>query len=358
MTAAILKGSRVTTLRGQAGVGKSVMFSEIVARLRRPNWLLVTVRGDDRSPMATQKSIIEAAGQSFDPVHPPRNLLSHLKTERHLDGLVLALDDADCLSSNTFRYLGLLLELTKFNGLPVQLVLFGLPGRWTGLMEPDLAALEKDMVSAYVLLPLSRAEAAAYLDEKWTGDHPGARFGAAARRRILDEAQGVPARLDVLVRSALARRRKRPNDALLRYPAFMRPRALYAASAMGALALAVAAGLLLYQQSRPSLRSAPMQAEVAGLPAPERPTQPALDPPVASAPAAIAETNPPFTNSVQALPAPTPVVPFEPEVPLPTTPPLSLRDRHPNGRGPRRRLPRTHRCNLRVRPANHPASPS
>ncbi len=175
---------------------------------------------------------------------------------------MLLFEDAETLSSTTFRYLQFLLKLLDFGRTKLRLVLLGEPGSWPGLEDPDLQTLRQAAVSKYLIQPLEPDEAKAYLGHKLrsAGQSRQHLMTRSAHSALLAAAGGMPARLDALAEQALARRhqsgRKRVTSRVVRQLALQAPFGTTTNARAGALPIMppprsrlrpmVAAGLTLF----------------------------------------------------------------------------------------------------------------
>ena len=204
IAADVLSEPGVVAVDGRRGVGKTAMLDLVAARLRGRGRLVIPVAGpfssEPLSPLTPARitdALLLASGAAIgsDDVSPER-LLRSLLTQPGLRDLVLLIDDADTLPHATWRFLDLLLRLAQFGKARLRLVLFGAPGRW-----PDpgkLPRLGSGLVSARVIEPLSRAEAAHYATT--LAERTGRVLDRGRLERILNSANGSLAQLDAAVR--------------------------------------------------------------------------------------------------------------------------------------------------------------
>jgi type II secretory pathway predicted ATPase ExeA len=316
----IVAGRAVVGLRGDHGIGKSVLIGDIAAALRARACLVVTMDRAAQCPKALQDAI------------------AHAKAQAKTDRLVLVFDDADAMPDTMFRMLWTLSRLCGAGGQRLHLVLIGGPGLWPGLNAPDLAELRKAAISETSIPYLQETEAADYLDRKlqYAGQPLARLMTKRAIAELVAQAHGLPARLDWLAERALAfgyahgRRRitsRRLRQALSDAPPTSVPNWIVTQWALGALAVACLAGvggLVAWQN----------QAEVAPLPHDPMPiaasstlAQPKMAEAVAPAPA----PPPASATHLTALPAgpaagmPAPVAPARPGLALLAGPGDTLR---------------------------------
>jgi len=203
---------------------------------------------------------------------------------------VLIIDEAQNLSADVLEQMRLLTNLETNQRKLLQIILLGQPELAAMLERPELRQLAQRIVARYHLGPLTRAEAAAYIQHRL--EVSGAKrplFSAALMGRVYRLSGGVPRIINVLCDRALlgayVQGKERIDRATLAQAArevFPQPlrrhgmlRALSAALILvagGAMALAV------YQQGQPDTRMATAQHTIAkpvASPTPAKPADPA-----------------------------------------------------------------------------------
>ena len=203
---------------------------------------------------------------------------------------VLIIDEAQNLSADVLEQMRLLTNLETNQRKLLQIILLGQPELAAMLERPELRQLAQRIVARYHLGPLTRAEAAAYIQHRL--EVSGAKrplFSAALMGRVYRLSGGVPRIINVLCDRALlgayVQGKERIDRATLAQAArevFPQPlrrhgmlRALSAALILvagGAMALAV------YQQGQPDTRMATTQHTIAkpvASPTPAKPADPA-----------------------------------------------------------------------------------
>ncbi len=294
----IAAGRAVIGLRGDRGIGKSMLMADMAAALRARACLVVPMDRNAQCPKALQGAIARAMAQS---AADPRGAAMAGR-------LVLLFDDAESIPATMFRTLWKLLRACSAGPHRLHLVLIGGPGLWAGLNAPDLADLRKAAISENLIPYLQEEEAADYLDRKLQlAGQPLARvMTKRAIAELVSQAHGLPAQLDALAEQALAfgyeHGRRRITSRRLRHALSGAPAAALAYPAvpllaLGALTLACFAGvaaLATWQtvpDATPVLTEAPRVVPGAGIPPPAAQIQKSVvaKPPVHSSPAPAAK---------------------------------------------------------------------
>jgi len=259
-----LLGERdVITVRGAPGVGKSTLAGVLHAQLAALGLRVVRPPAGGHEALDLQRRIGEVFGIAGADRLTPGALADAIDAAAVSPRAVVILDDAERLPAALFHYLSLMLALLNQPQRRLGLVLLGAPGPWEGLDHPYLEKLRQSARS-YVVPPLSRRQAAAYLQDRLEGGVLNRRAAAA----LLDEAAGLPGRIDALVRRTprrqAGRRRSWPVPVLA-----------------GAAVACVAAAAFFARPSEPPAAVAapppPVQSEPA--PAAAVPAKPVATPP-------------------------------------------------------------------------------
>ncbi|MDX2168208.1 MAG: AAA family ATPase, partial [Deltaproteobacteria bacterium] len=117
---------------------------------------------------------------------------------------VLIIDEAHNLSAETLENLRLLSNVETFRDKLLQIVLVGQPELGERLQRPELRQLADRIAVHCRLTPLGRFESRAYLDYRLLkAGGSSTLFARDARDRLLQEAGGIPRRINILAHNAL-----------------------------------------------------------------------------------------------------------------------------------------------------------
>ncbi len=207
---ALADGEGYVQVRGEVGTGKTLLCRALLERLsaagRRCAYL--------PNPALTPRQLLLALCRELELDADERASAGALQArlERALiagagDGsaTVVCIDDAQAMPAPTLEALRLLSNLETARRKLLQVVFFAQPEFDALLREPLLRSLDSRIGHAVELPPLTRAEAARYLDHRllvagWKG---GPVFGTFARWLWHRASAGVPRRLNVMAHKGL-----------------------------------------------------------------------------------------------------------------------------------------------------------
>jgi len=331
-------------LTGEVGLGKTTVIRAFLNRYDRGRLLPIYVF----HPLVTFDELLElvsdelgltldAAIGSFNRLRAIQRELIRLYADNRQ--VVLVIDEAQRLPEDTLENLRLLTNLETDDAKLLQIVLVGQPELETVLAQPHLRQLEQRIMLKARLESLTRSDSIRYLHHRLTlagADDPEQIMTAAAFDAVVELADGVPRRMNILANRALidafgadeklvtAARVRRVAQAGLRRT--RPPRQRQWAWPMGGLALLalVIAGVMLLQ---PAGFAADGWAKLwAMIPLPQTAASNPLPPAIATPAASVepAPAPPPVVYAQAPIVAPAAVVeppPAPPTVPEPATPP-------------------------------------
>ena len=338
-------------LTGEVGLGKTTVIRAFLDRFDRERLLPIYVfhpllSFDDLLELLSDELglALESGISSFNRLRAIQRELIHLYDEKRQ--VILVIDEAQRLPEDTLENLRLLTNLETSDAKLLQIVLVGQPELEEILAQEHLRQLEQRIVLKARLDSLTPAESLRYLRHRLTlagADDPENVMSTETLRAIVDLAEGVPRRMNILANRALidafgadekpvsaarVRRVAASNDKARRPVPHKRPAphkwSGRRTAGVVAASVVVAGLALLWETQRAPLEfiqawSRPVPSPDAARPlppaaqpaaaapqAPDRPPAPVSDPPPAPSPASTA---PPQLASAA---EPTPAVPAAP----------------------------------------------
>ena len=281
------QGGGFVQLTGEVGTGKTTLCRSLLEQLGDcvDAALILSPR---LSACELLASICAELGVDVDArAHSPKGLVDALNEyllRVHADGrnTVVIIDEAQNLSPDVLEQVRLLTNLETAKHKLLQVILVGQPELRTLLGRNDLRQLAQRITARYHLMPLNRAETAAYIRHRLAVSGAWrALFTPRAQGRVHRVSGGVPrlinAVCDRAMLGAYAREEQQVGVRLVRRAAAevlgdTRPRRVWRrwiAAAVGALGLAVLAGgwfhghmsLPMYLQGRHASRSPDLIAD-------------------------------------------------------------------------------------------------
>ncbi len=197
-------------LVGEVGTGKTLLVRHLLARLG-PGVRTACVL----NAALTFDELLEAILRDLGVPCPGRRRLDMLRAldevllreaEAGRD-VVVVVDEAQGLSTETLEQLRLLSNLETASSKLVQIVLVGQPELAEKLARPELRQLRQRITAAAALAPLGRRETAAYVAHRVAvaGGSAHRLFTGRALRRVHRESGGIPRVVNVICDRALAR---------------------------------------------------------------------------------------------------------------------------------------------------------
>lgn len=332
-------------LTGEVGLGKTTVIRAFLDRFDRERLLPIYVfhpllSFDDLLELLSDELglALESGISSFNRLRAIQRELIHLYDEKRQ--VILVIDEAQRLPEDTLENLRLLTNLETSDAKLLQIVLVGQPELEEILAQEHLRQLEQRIVLKARLDSLTPAESLRYLRHRLTlagADDPEKVMSTETLRAIVELAEGVPRRMNILANralidafgadekpvSAIRVRRVAASNDKARRPVPRKRSGRWAASVVAA-SVVVAGLALLWETQRAPLEfiqawSRPVPSPGAAQPpppaaqpaaaapqAPDRPPAPVSEPPPTPLPATTA---PPQLASVAEL---TPAVPPPP----------------------------------------------
>ena len=200
----VTSGQGIAVLTAPAGLGKTLICRQLVARLTdqfRPAFLTT---GNFTTRRSLLQAILHELAQPYSGMGEQELRIELSSTIQALasssGGLLLIIDEAHLLGDRLLEELRLLADLSHNSTAPVRVVLSGQPQLEEQLTNPGLEAFNQ-RIGAHVLLDtLNRQESIGYILHRmqWAGGDDRAIFQADALELIARAADGVPRCLNQL----------------------------------------------------------------------------------------------------------------------------------------------------------------
>ncbi|MDB5361068.1 MAG: peptidoglycan-binding protein [Rhodospirillales bacterium] len=312
-------------LTGEVGLGKTTVIRAFLDRFDRQRLLPIYVfhpllSFDDLLELLSDELGLTLASGigSFNRLRAIQRELIRLYEEKRQ--VILVIDEAQRLPEDTLENLRLLTNLETTDAKLLQIVLVGQPELEEILAQGHLRQLEQRIVLKARLDNLTPEESLRYMRHRLTlagADDPEKIMSAATLRAIVDLAEGVPRRMNILANRALidafganekpvtaARVRRVAASNVKERPA-ARPKRSWGMAMGIVLAFVACAGLALFWETNPA-RFKQIQAMAwpdarSDATPPAAPARPVTEAPLAApqAPAPKAEPQPPPARTPQ-----------------------------------------------------------
>lgn len=325
-------------LTGEVGLGKTTVVRAFLDRFDRGRLLPIYVfhpllSFDDLLELLSDELGLppDGAMSSFNRLRAIQRELIRLYDEQRQ--VILVIDEAQRLPEDTLENLRLLTNLETADTKLLQIVLVGQPELEVILAQPHLRQLEQRIVLKARLDNLKPDDALRYLRHRLGlagAEDPEAVISAPALGAIVELAEGVPRRMNILANRTLidafgadekpvtaARVRRIAGDNVKPAPMVKRQRSPWLSRA----ALVVGAGVLAFAALAWETHRLPMPFELAwSSPAPQAAVEASKQPvPPPAPPAPQAEAAAPASVDPPAPPAPAPAAPAPAATPTPAS---------------------------------------
>jgi len=329
-------------LTGEVGMGKTTVIRAFLDRFDRGKLLPIYVfhpllSFDDLLELLSDELglTLEKDIGSFNRLRAIQRELIRLYGEGRQ--VILVIDEAQRLPEDTLENLRLLTNLETNDAKLLQIVLVGQPELEYVLAQPHLRQLEQRIVLKARLDSLKPEDSLRYLRHRLTlagADDPENILSAAALRAIVDLADGVPRRMNILANRTLidafganekpvsAARVRQIADSNTREKAPPPRRQSWSVPAIVVLAIGVAGLALVWQTHRPAWSLGQISSQFTASPSDGTPAATAPGPaPAQPAPEVAAAVSPPPPS--QPAPAKEASSAVDPAPPPPALPPAS-----------------------------------
>ena len=197
-------------LTGEVGTGKTTLVRTLLQNRLPENADVAVVLNPQVSALEFLQTICEELGVSTpDEKHSSKALidaLNHYLLAAHAEGrrTIVVVDEAQNLARDVLEQVRLLTNLETSKQKLLQIILIGQPELRELLARTDLRQLAQRITGRYHLEPLSRDEAAEYVEHRLrVAGALGEIFDGAAKREIFKLSQGVPRLINVICDRAL-----------------------------------------------------------------------------------------------------------------------------------------------------------
>ena len=207
---AIANGEGFIKVTGEVGTGKTLLCRMLLAALDDRSWATAYVHNPELEPRALMQALAIELDIALDPnldQHKMLRAINHalLDFARAKRRVVLCLDEAQAIPSDTLESLRLLTNLETEKRKLLQVVLFGQPELEAKLNEYRIRQLKQRITFQHHLTGLNRIETAHYLTHRMrAGGHAdGDVFTDRASALIYSASRGVPRLVNILAHKAL-----------------------------------------------------------------------------------------------------------------------------------------------------------
>lgn len=193
---------------GEVGSGKTLICRKLLDNLES-EYVTAYIPNPDLNPLELRKAFAREIGvdQAANDQHELLSFINHRLLELHAGGkrVVLLMDEAQALSTESLEALRLLTNLETKTTKLLQVVLFGQPELDEKLAQPNLRQLKQRISFSYYLPKMTRDELDTYLFHRLAiaGNHHGALFTEKARDMLYRACQGIPRIANILCHKAL-----------------------------------------------------------------------------------------------------------------------------------------------------------
>jgi MSHA biogenesis protein MshM len=194
---------------GEVGCGKTLLCRKLLESLEK-EFVAAYIPNPDLSPIELRRAFARELGIEPQLLHDQHELLTHINNrllQLNAEGrrVVLLLDEAQALSTESLEALRLLTNLETESSKLLQIVLFGQPELEERLNQPNLRQLKQRITFSYYLPKLSREELDTYLFHRLStaGYQWGTLFTKKARDILFNSSAGIPRLVNILCHKAL-----------------------------------------------------------------------------------------------------------------------------------------------------------
>ncbi len=197
-------------LTGEVGTGKTTLVRTLLQNRLPENADVAVILNPQLSALEFLQTICEELGVSTpDEKNSSKALidaLNHYLLTAHADGrrTIVVVDEAQNLARDVLEQVRLLTNLETSKQKLLQIILIGQPELRELLARTDLRQLAQRITGRYHLEPLSRDEAAEYVEHRLRiAGALGEIFDGAAKNEVFKFSQGVPRLINVISDRAL-----------------------------------------------------------------------------------------------------------------------------------------------------------
>ena len=197
-------------LTGEVGTGKTTLVRTLLQNRLPDNADVAVILNPQLSALEFLETICEELGISgIEQKGSSKSLIDALNQyllAAHAEGrrTIILVDEAQNLARDVLEQVRLLTNLETSKQKLLQIILIGQPELRELLARTDLRQLAQRITGRYHLEPLSRIEAAEYIEHRLrVAGALGEIFDSAAKREVFRRSQGVPRLINVICDRAL-----------------------------------------------------------------------------------------------------------------------------------------------------------
>jgi MSHA biogenesis protein MshM len=194
---------------GEVGSGKTLLCRKLLETIET-EFVTAYIPNPDVTPLELRRAFARELGIDLALLQDPYELLTHLNNQLlhlHTAGkrVVLIIDEAQALPSESLEALRLLTNLETETTKLLQVVLFGQPELDVNLNQNNLRQLKQRISFSYYLPTLNREDLDTYIFHRLAtaGYTYGTLFSKKARDILFKASKGIPRLVNILSHKAL-----------------------------------------------------------------------------------------------------------------------------------------------------------
>lgn len=203
-------GEGFIKITGEVGTGKTLLCRRFIAQLERSGAAIAYIPNPQLEPRTLLLAIAEELRIKMEPLDFQFHLVNTLNAAllelaRAGRRVVVCLDEAQAIPSESLEHLRLLSNLETEKSKLMQIIFFGQPELDDKLSDPAVRQLRQRIAFEYRLHGLSREEARQYLAHRVrvAGYRGGDLFTRGAVRRLHKASRGTPRVINILAHKSL-----------------------------------------------------------------------------------------------------------------------------------------------------------
>lgn len=202
-------GDGFIKITGEVGTGKTLLCRKLLDKLDK-KFVTAYLLNPNLTPVGLYKAIANELGiilaQHLDQQMIQERISDKLiELHRNNKQVVLIIDEAQAIPSDTLESLRLLTNLETSSKKLLQIVLFGQPELDQRLQKKEMRQLRQRITFSHKLLPLKKSELIAYLNHRLAtaGYTYGVLFTRRAYQCLFEASHGIPRIINILCHKAM-----------------------------------------------------------------------------------------------------------------------------------------------------------
>lgn len=208
--AALEIGEGLVKVTGEVGTGKTLLCRQLLTSLSQDRFYTAFIPNPYLSPTELRYSLAHELGLEISRAQPEKVLLETLykrlvELAKQNLSVVLVVDEAQAMSSETLEALRLLTNLETEDSKLMQVILFGQPELDVRLNEYSMRQLKQRITFSGHLAPLTFEETQQYIHHRLSqaGYNGDLIFGADACKAIYKNTNGIPRLINIICHKSL-----------------------------------------------------------------------------------------------------------------------------------------------------------